>query len=435
MGRLERMGRALRYRNYRLYFLGQSVSLIGTWLTQVAMSWLVYRLTDSAFLLGLVSFAAQAPTFFLAPIAGVWVDRLSRHRALVATQVLAMVQSGLLAYFALAGSIDVPHLVALAAMQGLINAVDIPLRQSFVVELIDDRGDLANAVALNSSMVNAARLLGPSLAGVLIALVGEGMCFLIDAVSYVAVIASLLAMRIPARQRTAGTKRVWHELTEGFRYAFGSTPIRSLLLLLALTGLVGMPYTVLMPVVAKTVLAGGAGTLGALMAGSGLGALVAALYLASRHTVVGLGRLIALGAGTFGIALGAIALSRSLLLSLPLMFAAGLGVMVQMAATNTILQTIVDEDKRGRVMSLYSMAIFGTTPFGSLLAGKLADHIGAPATLAMCGGLCLIGGIWFSRELPELREILRPVYRRLGILPELAQGVAEATTASLPPPA
>ena len=435
MGRLQRMGRALRYRNYRLYFMGQSVSLIGTWLTQVAMSWLVYRLTNSALLLGVVSFAAQAPTFFLAPIAGVWVDRISRHRALVLTQALAMLQSGLLAYFSLSDTIDVPHLVALAAMQGLINAADIPLRQSFVVELIEDRNDLANAVALNSSMVNAARLVGPSLAGILIALVGEGMCFLIDSVSYLAVLGSLLAMRVPARKVVRSQKHVRHELAEGFHYVFDSHPIRSLLLLLAVTGLVGMPYTVLMPVVARTVLGGGAGTLGALMACSGLGALSAALYLASRHTIVGLGKLIALGAAAFGLSLCGVALSQWLAMSLALMFICGLSVMVQMAATNTILQTIVDEDKRGRVMSLYSMAIFGTTPFGSLLAGRLADHVGAPATLAMFGGVCLIGGIWFSRELPELREILRPLYRRLGILPELAQGVAEATTATVPPPA
>jgi MFS family permease len=435
MGRLQRMGRALRYRNYRLYFMGQSVSLVGTWLTQVAMSWLVYRLTDSAFLLGVVSFAAQAPTFFLAPIAGVWVDRLSRHRTLIFTQVLAMVQSGLLAYFALAGSIDVPHIVALAAMQGFINAVDIPLRQSFVVELIEDRTDLANAVALNSSMVNAARLVGPSLAGFLIALVGEGMCFLIDALSYIAVIGSLMAMRVPARKLAHRRRRVWHELHEGFRYAYRYQPIRALLLLLAVTGLVGMPYTALMPVVARNVLAGGAGTLGALMACSGLGALSAALYLASRHTVVGLGRLIALGASLFGLSLAGLALSRTLVLSLAFMFVCGMSVMVQMASTNTILQTIVEEDKRGRVMALYSMAVFGTTPFGSLLAGRLADHIGAPPTLAICGGIVLLGGIWFSRELPELRDILRPLYRRLGILPELAQGVAEATKASVPPPA
>src|SRR5438477_3143421 len=292
--------RALRHRNFRLFFAGQSISLIGTWLTRVATSWLVYRLTRSALLLGVVGFAGQIPTFFLAPIAGVWVDRWDRHRVLVWTQVLAMIQSALLAAFAIAERSTVFEVAVLCAMQGIINAVDMPARQAFLVEMIEDRDDLPNAIALNSSMVNGARLIGPSMAGVLIAAVGEGWCFAIDAISYLAVIASLLAMRVPRRAALHAPPRVLAQLREGLAYVVGFAPIRAVLLLLALVSLLGMPYAVLMPVIASEVLHGDANTLGFLVASSGLGALVGALYLASRRSVVGLGRVNAIAAATFG---------------------------------------------------------------------------------------------------------------------------------------
>lgn len=430
---LRMLGRALRHRNYRLFFAGQSLSLIGTWMTRIAVSWLVYRLTHSALLLGLVSFTGQIPTFILAPLAGVWVDRWNRHRVLVVTQVLAMIQSALLAFFALSGTITVTHIVLLSIFQGLINAVDMPARQAFLIEMVDDREDLPNAIALNSSMVNAARLVGPSIAGVLIAGVGEGWCFFIDAVSYMAVIASLLVMRLAIVPRRATTTHVLGELREGFRYVTGSAPIRSILLLLALVSLMGMPYTVLMPIVASKVLHGGAHTLGFLMAASGFGALLGAVYLASRRTVLGLGRLIALSAATFGIGLVAFSFSRNFWLSLALMPVVGMAMMVQMASSNTILQTIVDGDKRGRVMSFYAMAFFGTVPLGSLLAGSLASRAGAPITILLGGTVCIVGAGLFLRGLPELRQAIRPIYIRLGILPEIAEGVRSATRFTTPP--
>jgi MFS family permease len=433
--RVSRLSRALRHRNYRLFFAGQSISLVGTWLTQVASAWLVYRLTSSALLLGLAAFASQAPTFFVAPFAGVWVDRMDRHRVLLATQSLAMVQSGLLAFFALRGTLDVAHIIALNLFQGLITAVDLPARQAFLVEMIEDRNDLPNAVALNSSMLNAARLVGPSLAALLIGLVGEAYCFLIDALSYIAVLASLLAMRVARRARVARRTSAFSELADGFRYIASFRPIRAVLMLLALVSLVGAPYTVLMPVVAREILHGGAPTLGLLTGSAGLGALCGAVYLASRSSVLGLGRVIPRAGLLFGAALIALSQSRSLLLSLPLLVAAGSGMMVQMAASNTIVQTIVDDDKRGRVMSFYSMAVFGVMPFGSLLAGTLADRIGAPLTLLSAGVSVCTVALLFLRALPGLRPLVRPIYERLGITPELTKGVDDAARASQLPPA
>jgi MFS family permease len=427
------LGRALRHRNYRLFFAGQSISLIGTWLTRVATSWLVYRLTRSSLLLGLVSFGGQIPTFLFAPFAGVWVDRANRHRLLVATQVLAMIQSGLLAMFALKETITVGDILALSIFQGLINAVDMPARQAFVVDMVESRDDLPNAIALNSSMVNAARLLGPPSAALLIDAVGEGYCFLIDAVSYLAVIASLLAMRVVVRQSARKAGRVLVEMREGFRYVAGFRPVRVVLLLLSLVSLMGMPYTVLMPVVATQVLHGGPHTLGFLMGASGFGALLGTLYLASRPTVLGLGRIIAVSAAAFGLALAAFSLSRALWLSLPLMLLTGMAMMVQMAASNTLLQTITDEDKRGRVMSFYAMAFFGTAPLGSLMAGALADRLGAPDTILVGGLACIAGAFVFFRQLPELRRLTRPIYVRLGVLPGGADHSPGPTELTVPP--
>jgi MFS family permease len=420
-GRFAALGRALAHRNYRLFFSGQSISLIGTWLTRVATSWLVYRMTGSSFWLGVVSFAGQIPTFLAAPFAGVWIDRWNRHRVLVLTQVLAMLQSAALAALALSGRISVPWVLALNVFQGGINAFDVPARQSFVVHMVERRDDLPNAIALNSSMVNAARLLGPSIAGILIAAFGEGYCFLIDAVSYIAVIVSLLAMRVP---REAPRKEPSHwarELEEGVRYALGSPAIRSILALLALVSFMGMPYTVLMPAMAKDVLGGGAHMLGFLMAASGFGALAGTLYLASRKSVLGLGRILGLAALVFGACLVAFSRSRDFGLSLAILVPTGMGMMVQMAASNTILQTVVDEDKRGRVMSFYTMAFFGTVPFGSLFAGLLADAVGAPDTILVGGASSIAGAALFFRALPRIRQAVRPVYARLGILPEVRE--------------
>jgi MFS family permease len=412
------MGRALRHRNYRLFFFGQGTSLVGTWITRVATSWLVYRLTGSALLLGTVSFAGQIPTFVLAPLAGVLVDRWNRHRVLVVTQVLAMLQSATLATLALTGWINVPLVLALSIVQGLINAFDMPARQAFLTEMVTAREDLPNAIALNSSLVNGARLVGPAVAGVLVAAVGEGWCFAVDAASYLAVVASLLAMTVTPRVRDRPPARVLTELVEGFRYVRSFGPIRSILLLLALVSLTGMPYTVLMPVFASEILHGGPHTLGTLMGAAGMGALAGALWLASRTSVLGLGRMLVFAGATFGLGLIAFSFSRSVWLSVPILLAVGGGMMMQMAASNTLVQTLVDEDKRGRVMSIYAMAFFGMTPFGALFAGALADRIGAPATVLVGGVATLLGVAAFARRLPALRTEVRPIYQRLGILPE-----------------
>jgi MFS family permease len=402
--------------------------LIGTWMTRVATSWLIYRLTHSAFLLGVAGFAGQMPLFFLAPLAGVWIDRWDRHRTLIWTQALSLVQSFALAALALTGVIQVWHVIALMVMQGVVNAFDMPARQAFVVQMVDDRADLPNAIALNSSMVNATRLIGPAIGGVIIAQVGEGYCFAIDGFSYLAVIASLLAMHVKPLTLQARNRNVKEELIEGWRYVSRSVPIRSILLLLALVSLLGMPYTVLMPVFAARVLHGGPHTLGILMASIGVGALAGVLALAGRQSVLGLGRVIYVSAGVFGLALIGFGLSKFLWLSMILLLVTGFGMMRQMAASNTILQTIIEDEKRGRVMSFYAMAIAGMSPFGSLLAGLLAARFGAPVTVAFSGVVCVIGAALFARELPRLRGFIRPIYRQLGILPVLDMDRPGAST-------
>ena len=412
--------RALRHRNFRLFLGGQIVSLAGTWMQQVALSWLVYRLTRSPLLLGLVGFAGQVPTLLLAPVAGAWADRGNRRRIVIATQALAMVQALLLAALVLHGTASVGQVMALSVFLGLVNGVDVPTRQAFLVEMVTGRDDLANAIALNSSVFNAARLVGPAVAGFMIALVGEGVVFLLNGLSYVAVIAALYAMRLGPRPRAVGPlEPLPRRLAEGFRYAFGFAPIRALLLLVAVVSLMGVPFSVLMPVFATEVLHGGPRTLGLLMAASGVGALTGALYLAGRATVRGLGQVILVCVVLFGISLLGFALSRRLWLSMAALLGAGLGLMVQMASSNTILQTIVDDDKRGRVMSFYSMAFMGMVPFGSLLAGLLASRIGAPATVASGGVACLLAAAFFALALPGLRAQVRPIYVRLGIVPEV----------------
>jgi MFS family permease len=389
-------------------------------MTRIATSWLVYRLTNSALLLGISGFASQIPAFFFAPIAGVWIDRWDKRRTLVITQVLAMAQSFVLAGLALSGRINIWWIVFLALFQGLINAFDMPARQAFVIEMIDDRKDLSNAIALNSSMVNGAKLLGPAIAGIVIAAVGEGYCFLIDGISYIAVVFSLLAMRITRVAPPKQQHRVLHELADGWKYVVESPAIRSILLLLGLVNMVGTPYTVLAPIVAGNVLHGDAHTLGFLMGASGVGALTSAISLALRRTVIGLGKMIAISSGMFGAGLILFGLSHSVPLSMALMAVAGFGMMQQMAASNTILQTIIADTKRGRVMAFYTLAVVGVSPFGSLLAGALAARFGAPATLMASGAICAAGSLWFSLNLPSLRRVIRPIYVELGILPEPA---------------
>ncbi len=424
--------RALRHRNFRLFFGGQSISLIGTWMQRIALAWLVYRLTNSAFLLGLVGFTNQIPTFLLAPFAGVLIDSWNRHRMLVVTQALAMVQAFILSLLVLTGTVLIWHIIMLSLVLGIINAFDMPARQSFMVDMVEKKEDLRNAIALNSSMVNGARLLGPSVAGILIAGVGEGACFLINGLSYLPVIAALLAMRITPKNLRPESSLIWQGLKDGFTYAFGFAPIRAVLLLLGLVSLVGMPYVVLMPVFAKDVLHGGPHALGFLMGASGVGALVGAVYLASRRSVLGLGRLIPLTASIFGIGLIAFSLSHILLVSLLLMLMVGFGQMVQMASSNTVLQTIVDDDKRGRVMSFYTMAFMGMAPFGSLLAGSLASMIGAPSTLIIGGITSLLGSAYFANKLPSMREMVRPIYVKMGIIPEIVSGIQRATESPMP---
>ena len=409
--------RALRHRNFRLFFGGQSISLIGTWMTRIATAWLVYRLTGSAWLLGIVGFAGQIPTFLMAPFAGVWVDRLNRRHVLVVTQALAMIQSLILAALTLSHRITVTEIVVLSVFQGFINAFDMPGRQAFLVEMINGREDLGNAIALNSSMVNMARLVGPSLAGLVIAGFGEGYCFLIDGLSYIAVIISLLAMRLSRAVERPPQVSMLEELKDGWIYVSEFAPVRTILLLFAVISLTGMPFTVLMPIFAARILHGSANTLGFLMGALGAGALIAAIALAFRKSVLGLGRVIAYSSAIFGAGLIAFGFSRIEWLSMLLMVVTGYGMMQQMAASNTIIQTVVPEDKRGRVMSYYTMAFVGMAPFGSLLAGGMAHMVSAPITLVITGACCIIAAGWFAAQLTRLRRYIRPIYQELGILP------------------
>jgi MFS family permease len=396
--------RALKYKNYRLFFVGQGVSLIGMWMQSVAMSWLVYRLTNSAMMLGVIGFVNQIPSFILSPIAGVYADRWNRRSMLICTQALLMLQSLTLAGLVLSGAVEVWHLLALAFFSGLVNAFDAPARQSFVIDMIEQKEDLGNAIALNSAIFNGSRLIGPSLAGIIIAATGEGICFLINGLSYLAIIAALRAMTITPKEHTVQKTPVLQELREGFTYVYNHVPIRSLLLLVALVSLVGMPYVVLMPIFAKEILHGGPSTLGFLMAASGIGALTGALFLASRRDFSGTGRLIPVAAAIFGTGLIAFSFSRVFVYSFALMLMTGFGLMVQMALSNTSLQTTVDDDKRGRVMSFYTMAFMGMAPFGSLLAGGLAHRIGAPNTLLLGGLACVAGALLCARHIPAFKK-------------------------------
>jgi MFS family permease len=422
--------RALRHRNFRLFLAGQFVSLIGTWMQSVALGWLLFRLTGSAALLGVSGFLSQIPSLFVSPLAGVWADRWKRHRMVIGTQVFSLVQAALLAGLVLSGRETVPALLLLSLFIGLVNSVDVPARQSFVVEMVGGE-DLPNAIALNSSVFNVARLVGPAVGGLLIGPLGEGMLFLVNAVSYVAVIAALLAIRVPpARPRPQVEVAAWTHFMEAVSYVGGFRAIRSVLLLLALVAFIGYPFSVLLPAFAGNVLHGDARTLGLLVGAVGVGALVGALFLASRATVVGLGRVIVTAVTVFGVGLLVLGLVRSAWAALPILACCGFGMMVHMGSSNTIVQTLVDPEKRGRVMSIYAVAFMGTAPLGSLFEGWLADRIGISWTLALGGGATLAGAAVFARQLPALRAQVYPIYARMGVLPEVARGLQSAEEAS-----
>lgn len=426
-GRLKYVLRALNSRNYRLFFSGQLVSLIGTWLAQVAMSWLVYDLTHSEILLGVVAFSSQIPAFLLSPWAGVIIDRWNLHRVLIVTQTLSMLQSFAVAALALSGVITTTHIILLAIAQGMINAVDMPARQSFVIHMVERREDLPNAIALNSTMFNMSRLIGPAAAGVLIGIIGTGKCFLLDGISYLAVIIALLAMHVtrPARQRDA--KPLLAEWSEGFNYVKSSFPIRSILVQVALVSLLSTPYTVLLPVFARDIYHGDPTTLGLLTSSIGCGAFIGGVRLATRRSVLGLGKWIAIGALIMGVSLILFSISTSVILGMICLFFCGFAQITQMASGNTVVQTVVDDDKRGRTMAFHAMAFQGTMPLGSLGGGALATTaVGATGTVALSGIGCILAGTWFAIHLRKLRSATLPIYQQRGVLPPIATGLETA---------
>ena len=412
--RLPEMARALRHRNFQLFFSGQLISLIGTWMDNIAEGWLVYRLTHSALLLGVATFAGQIPVFLLAPIGGMIADRWDRRKVVIGTQSASMVIAFTLAGLTLAGKITVWEVIILAACMGSVNAVDIPTRQAFLVQMVG-REDLMNAIALNSSMFNAARVVGPSIAGLLVAWKGEGWCFFANAVSYIAVIAGLVAMRIERTAREIHVGSPLDHIAEGFRFVSNTAPIRAILLLIAMVSLVAAPYAVLMPIFAARVLHGNARTLGVLMGATGVGAVIGALVLAARSGIRGLGRWVAMACGGFGVSLVLFSFSRWYALSVVLLVPVGFCVMVQMASSNTLIQSMVPDRLRGRVMSIYSMMFMGMMPLGALLAGWLAGIITAPWTVAIGGMGAIVGAIVFGRNLPKIRVEARELIMAQGI--------------------
>ncbi len=393
--------RALRHRNFQLFFGGQLLSLTGTWMQTTAQAWLVYRMTKSALLLGSVGFASQIPVFLVAPIGGITADRRNRQHLVIATQTASMILAGILAWLTISGRVQVWHIFVLAALLGVVNAFDIPGRQSFLVDMVG-KEDLMNAIALNSSMFNGARVIGPAIAGILVARIGEGWCFAANAISYIAVIVGLLLMKVQSPPRASKQSPI-EDIIEGFRWVNQTKVIRALLLLIGLVSLVGMPYTVLMPVFADQILHGGARELGILMGATGVGALFGALTLAAKTGVTGLGRWVTITCATLGISLFLFSFSTSFWLSAALLLPAGYSMMLQMACSNTLIQTMVPDQLRGRVMSLYSMMFMGMAPFGAFFGGALAHRIGAPITVASGGVACVIGAIWFGRALPAMR--------------------------------
>jgi MFS family permease len=419
--------RALKYRNYRLFFFGQSVSLIGTWMQMAAVSWLVYRITGSVFYLGLVSFCDSFPVFLGAPFAGVIADRISRRQIVILTQILSMLQAFILAALMFYNSITLIWIILLSVFKGIINAFDMPSRQAFVYEMVDNDEDLPNAIALNSMVFNLARLIGPPIAGFIIALRGETACFFINGVSFLAVIFSLYAMKLT---RSPGAKHdgpILAGIKDGLKYAFGFIPIRAVLIYTALISLVAIPYSVLMPVFAKTILLGSSKDYGFLLGSVGIGAFLGALFLARRKTVQGLETVVVIAAAVFAAGIICFSFSRILWLSIVLAALPGFGVMVQMASINTILQTLVDDDKRGRVFGLHVMAFIGMMPLGHLLAGTVAHYIGSPNTMLVIGFFSIVIMIFFAKQLPAIRKMIHPVYIRKGIMPQMAEGLNTAS--------
>jgi MFS family permease len=407
--------RSLRHRNYQLFFLGQLISLTGTWMQQIAQAWLVYRLTQSAALLGLVAFAGQIPVFVLAAIGGAVADRVSRHRIIIWTQTSAMVLAFILAALTLTGVVRVWHLFVLTTLLGIVNAFDIPARQAFMVDMVG-RDDLMNAIALNSSMVNGARVVGPAIAGGVVATIGEGWCFFMNAVSYIAVIIGLRLMRLNHVRRAlrSGGSAI-ADIADGFRFVRRTAPVRALLILLGVVSVTAMPYLVLMPVFADEILHGGAAALGLLTGASGVGALAGALSLALRRGFKGLGTWVAVSTFGFGVALALFAWSRSFWVSAALLVPVGATMMVQMAASNTLIQAMVPDHLRGRVMAVYSMMFMGMAPFGALFAGWLAERIGAPRTVAVGGAVSIVAAIAFRLKLPAIRGEARELIVAQGL--------------------
>jgi MFS family permease len=413
-GRLSTTFRALRHRNFQLFFAGQLISLIGTWMQIIAQSWLVYRLTGSAFLLGVVGFAGQIPVFLLAPVGGAVADRFNRHRIVIATQAVSMILAFILAALTLTRTILVWEIIALAALLGAVNAFDIPTRQSFLIEMVG-KDDMMNAIALNSSMFNGARVIGPAIAGVLVAGIGEGWCFFANAVSYIAVIAGLFLMKLDPWEAKLHLGPPFEHALEGFRFVQRAAPIRALLLLIGLVSLVAVPYTVLMPIFADKILHGGARGLGLLMGATGVGALGGALALAMRSGLRGLSRWISIASAGFGVSLILFAVSRWFWLSFFLLVPAGFAMMLQMSSSNTLIQAMVPDRLRGRVMSVYAMMFMGMAPLGSLFAGVAADRLGAPITVAIGGAVCVAGAAVFSRRLPLWRGEARQLIIAQGL--------------------
>ena len=382
----------------------------------IAMSWLVYDMTHSTFMLGLVGFISRIPSLLFAPVAGVFADKMNKYKLLYLTQVLSMVQAVIITVLLFTNTIEIWHIVVLGMFLGIINSFDMPIRQSFVVELIEDKEDLGNAIALNSAMVNGTRLIGPTIAGILVAAVGESWCFLLNALSFIAILATLSLMRIPKSFVEKKEESHMNKLEEGFKYAYNFLPIRYILLLLALISLMGMPFQVLMPYFAKDVFQGGPYILGFLMAATGVGALAGALYLAYRKTVLGLGKNLVYASLLFGTGLIVFSFSVNLWLSIVVLAFTGFGMMVEITASNTLLQTLAEDDKRGRVMSFYTLAFMGTVPLGNLLTGVMSDLIGVSYTILFGGVCCIIGAIFFAMKLPIIRKYSRPVYIQKEII-------------------
>jgi MFS family permease len=408
------MVRSLKHRNFQLFFSGQMISLVGTWMDNIAEAWLVYRLTGSSLLLGTVAFAGQIPIFLLGPIGGLVADRFDRRSIVVATQVSSMILASILSFLTLTKRVTVGEVILLAVLMGVVNAFDVPARQSFLVEMVG-REDLMNAIALNSSMFNSARVIGPSVAGILVASIGEGWCFFANAVSYIAVIAGLLMMRVPKSSFEKHDASPLEHIAEGFRFVRHTAPIRALLTLTALVSIVALPYSVLMPIFAARVLHGNARTLGVLMGATGIGALMGALALASRTKLQGLARLVAISCASFGTSLILFSCSRSYPLSVLLLVPVGFFVMVQMASTNTLIQAMVPDRLRGRTMAVYSMMFLGMAPIGALLSGTAADHIGAPWTVAIGGMGAIAAAAIFARNLPKIRVQARELIIAQGL--------------------